>query len=79
MNFEVYIGNSENWTLNTKCPGTHSGTTTIECNLKGRYLSVIKNGQHLCLCEIEAFESPLPKNPKNLLAGKPAYQFPETG
>jgi hypothetical protein len=59
-NYQVRIGNNADIWLNPACPGTFTGSQTIECDLSGRYLGITLPGTNriLTLCEVQAFEVP---------------------
>mmetsp|Transcript_13854 Transcript_13854/g.9995 ORF Transcript_13854/g.9995 Transcript_13854/m.9995 type:complete len:169 (+) Transcript_13854:143-649(+) len=55
-NFEIFVGNHRDWYLNHKCPGRHHQSTTLSCDLRGRFLSIVKvDAGYLAFCEIEAY------------------------
>jgi len=60
-NFEVRIGNADNWQQNSKCGNTYSipqsGNMAINCGgSSGRYVFIVIQGQnYLTLCEVKIF------------------------
>lgn len=55
-NFEIRVGDDANPLNNPSCGGIYSGSSTINCDLKGRYVGVILTGtNYLTLCEVEVF------------------------
>mmetsp|Transcript_11771 Transcript_11771/g.11701 ORF Transcript_11771/g.11701 Transcript_11771/m.11701 type:complete len:82 (-) Transcript_11771:71-316(-) len=55
-NYDVRIGDNTDPFMNSDCPGVFSGSQTIECDLSGRYLFIVKrDAGHLSLCEVEAY------------------------
>jgi hypothetical protein len=42
-NYYVTIGNDQNVRLNPKCGGVQSGSQTISCDLKGRYIGIYRD------------------------------------
>jgi len=56
-NYKVYVGNNPEIMKNPTCPGTHTDSKTITCDLEGRYVGIALEGQnYLTLCEVEVFE-----------------------
>mmetsp|Transcript_6778 Transcript_6778/g.5053 ORF Transcript_6778/g.5053 Transcript_6778/m.5053 type:complete len:174 (+) Transcript_6778:87-608(+) len=51
-NMRVYVGDYRQHRLNPSCSGLWSNTAKVPCNLKGRFVTIEREGQ-LELCEVE--------------------------
>jgi len=55
--YSVHIGDYEDYNQNPVCPGVYSDSQTIQCDLQGRYITIVAAGESIIrLCEVEAFE-----------------------
>lgn len=56
--YEVRVGNDPHPYNNTACPGLHTDSKAVPCNLVGRYVGIVLVGraEYLHMAEVEAYE-----------------------